>query len=110
MDRLFENKPDYLVLAFDTLMTEIMSWEPNTVGTSVNTIIFANKRTWLIIRPMTKELDVKFYASESIDNERFKKIQDYNGKFAHHLRVREEEEIDEEFLALLKIGYDYGMR
>ncbi|MEM1320346.1 MAG: DUF5655 domain-containing protein [Bacteroidota bacterium] len=110
LDELFENKPDHLLLAFDRLLTSVIDWEMNTVGASVNTVIFTNKKAWLIVRPMSKELDLKFYYHEPIESDRFKKITHYNKKYAHHIRVREEEEITSEVLELLRMGFDYAMQ
>ena len=108
-DRLFENKPDALVLIFDRILTEVMPWEPNSVGVSVHTIIFTNHKAWLILKPMSKEMDVKFYYDEPIESDVFKKIQDYNGKFAHHIRIRDEVELTERVFKFLKMGYDYAL-
>ena len=110
MGVLFENRPDNLVIAFDTLMTAVLNWEPNSVGTSKNAIVFTNKKAWLIIKPMTKELDIKFYSDESLDGDLFKKITFYGGKYAHHIRIRDEVEVTEGLLHYLKIGFDFAMR
>jgi len=61
LDDLFENRPDNLILTFDKLLVAVMDWEPNSAGASTNTIVFTNKKAWLIVKPMTKELDLKFY-------------------------------------------------
>jgi hypothetical protein len=97
-------------MAFDSLMTSVLTWEPNSVGASKNAIIFTNKKAWLIIRPMTKELDVKFYYDESLDGDIFKKITFFGGKYAHHIRIKEEEEITAEVLYFLKKGFDFALR
>lgn len=106
----FENKSDNLVIAFDSLMTSVLNWEPNSVGVSKNAIIFTNKKAWLIVRPMSKELDVKFYYDESLDGDIFKKITFWGGKYAHHIRIRDEEEINSEVLYFLKIGFDFALK
>lgn len=110
IDDLFVNRPDNLVLAFDRLLTEVIDWEPCSVGTSTNTIIFTSQKAWLIVKPMTKELDIKFYSDQVLENDRFKKVTDYNGKFAYHIRVREEYELTEEVFRLLKIGHQYSLQ
>ncbi len=106
----FENKSDNLVIAFDSLMTSVLNWEPNSVGVSKNAIIFTNKKAWLIVRPMSKELDLKFYYDESLDGDIFKKITFWGGKYAHHIRIRDEEEINSEVLYFLKIGFDFALK
>ena len=108
--RLFENKSDELVLCFDTLLNNVLAWEPNFVGVSTNTIIFTSKKAWLIIKPMTKELDLKIYYSERIEDIHIQKITPWGKKFAHHMRIRSENEIDVDLMRLLKMGYDYSTK
>lgn len=106
----FEDKPDYLVIAFDSLMTAVLNWTPNSVGASKNAIIFTNHKAWLIVRPMKKELDVKFYYDQSLDGDIFKKITFFGGKYAHHIRIKDEDEITSEVLEFLKIGFDFALK
>ncbi len=106
---LFLGKPDELVLAFDKIMTTVMAWQPNDVGASIHSIVFTNLKAWLIIKPMKKELDVKFYHSDKIESELIKKHTDYGNKFAHHLRVSTEGDITLEHFELMRIGYDYAL-
>lgn len=109
IDDLFYGKPDDLVLAFDTLLMTIEKWEPFAMGTSVKTIVFTNKKAWLILKPMTKEIDLKIYLSEPFDSPLVKRITDYKNKFAHHIRLQNEHQISKELLDLLKKGFDYAM-
>ena len=106
---LFLGKPDELVLAFDTIMTQVMEWQPNSVGAAKYAVVFTNKKAWLIIKPMTKELDVKFYYSERLESDALKKVAPFGKKFAHHIRVRSEFEVDDEVMRLLRMGFDYAM-
>lgn len=106
---LFLDKPDDLVLAFDRIMTSVMVWKPNDLGASIHSVVFTNKKAWLIIKPMRKELDVKFYYHEHIHSGLVKKYVKYPNKVAHHLRVSQEDDITSEFLGLLSMGYTYAM-
>ncbi|TRX60574.1 hypothetical protein FNH22_05860 [Fulvivirga sp. M361] len=106
---LFLGKSDEMVLTFDRIMTEVMLWQPNDLGASIHSVVFTNRKAWLIIKPMKKELDVKFYYSEEIDSPLIKKRTTYPNKFAHHLRVSSELEITAELINLLRMGYDYAM-
>lgn len=105
----FADKPDNLVLAFDQILTQVIDWEPNSVGTSQNAIIFTSKKAWLIIRPMKKELDVKFYYSTPIESGLVKKVTVFNGKYAHHFRIQDEQEVTSDLVELLKMGYDFSL-
>lgn len=106
---LFLDKSDELVLAFDRIMTTVMQWEPNYMGASIHSVVFTNRKAWLIIKPMKKELDVKFYCADKVDSNRIKKYVQYPNKVAHHIRVKEDFEVDGAFIELLRHGYDYAM-
>ena len=54
---LFIDKPDELVLAFDKIATRVLDWEPSHMGASIHSVVFTNKKAWLIIIPMKKVLD-----------------------------------------------------
>lgn len=105
---LFLDKPDLLVLMFDTIVQVVMGWQPNYMGPSTKSIVFTNKKAWLIIRPMKKEMDLKFYLQEKLDHPRIKKHQKYPNKYAHHIRIWDEDQVNEELFELLRMGYDYA--
>lgn len=107
---LFLKKPDRLVLAFDTLTTELEKWQPQSYGASVNTIVFTSKRAWLIVRPMKKELDIKFYSNEIIDSELITKVAPMGKKIAHHIRISHEDELTPLHFDLLKGVFDNSLK
>lgn len=107
---LFLDKPDELVLAFDRVMTTVMEWQPNDVGSSIHSIVFTNHKAWLIIKPMKKQLDVKFYDHEEVFHDLIVKRTSYGNKYAHHIRVSSQEEITRDLIELLRIGYDYALQ
>ncbi len=110
MGELFLGKPDNLVLAFDALLMEVSKWTPCSAGTAKNSIVFASKKAWLIVKPMTKELDLKFYNDEPLDSYRLKKVSASFGKYAHHIRVKSEVELDQELYAILRIGFNHSLK
>jgi len=62
VDSLFKGKPEDLVLAFDNLLAEVADWA-NVIGsTTPHCIVFVHHKTFLVICPMQKVLDVKFYS------------------------------------------------
>ena len=106
---LFIDRSDEMVLAFDRIMTSVMLWKPNDMGASLHSVVFTNKKAWLIVKPMKHELDVKFYYREHIHSDLVKRYVKYPNKVAHHLRVSREDEITSEFIGLLSMGYTYAM-
>lgn len=110
MGELFIGKPDELVLAFDDILMGVAAWEPSSVGTAKHAIVFTSKKAWLIIKPMTKELDVKFYNDTPLESRKLKKVTASMGKYAHHIRLRSPEQLDEEVFRLLRIGFEYSLK
>lgn len=106
---LFLDKPDELVLAYNTLCQMVMLWRPNSVGATTKAIVFTSKRAWLIVRPMKQELDLKFYYAEPIPSDLIKRRGMMGKKHAHHLRVKHENEINGELLQLLKMGHEFSL-
>jgi len=105
IDDLFEGRSDNLILTFDKLLSSVIDWQPCSVGTSTHTIVFTKEKAWLIVKPLKKELDVKFYYPERIRHKYVKKTTEYRNSVAHHLRPSTPEDIDEEFVRLLYRGY-----
>jgi hypothetical protein len=110
IDDLFVGKPDHVVLAFESVLNITMDWEPQSIGASVNTIIFTNKKAWMIVRPMSKELDLKFYYSEPLDSGLIFKIIPYGKQFGHHIRLKSGGEVTNELIDLLRKGFEHGMK
>ena len=110
IDDLFEGRPEYLILTFDKLLIAVLEWEPNNVGAAKHSLVFTNERAWLILKPMSKELDLKIYLDTPLHHDRVHRSTLYGKKYAHHFRVKTEEDIDEELLSLLRKGFNFGMR
>ncbi|MEO0470677.1 MAG: DUF5655 domain-containing protein [Bacteroidota bacterium] len=107
---LFLDKPDEMVLAYDDVLQIISKWQPNTWGASVSSIVFTSKKAWLIIKPMKKWLDIKFYHDEEIRSDFIAKVSRFGKKHAYHIRVSRPEELNEEIFELLKMGFAYSLR
>ncbi len=110
IDELFEGKAEHLLLAFDKVLVDVYDFGEMSIGASVNTVIFTNRKAFLIVRPMSKLLDLKFYSDELHKSAKIHKSGPWAKKFYHHIRVKEAEEIDDEVIGLLKKGYDFGMK
>src|ERR1700744_3551310 len=65
LDSLFAGKPPELLLIFDKILAEVADWDGVLVGTTPNCIVFTHRLTFLVIRPMQKWLEVKWYAKNS---------------------------------------------
>lgn len=106
---LFEGKPDDLVIAFDDILQMLTQWEPFHIGVAVHSIVVTSKKAWLIIKPMKKELDLKFYCDRPVESDRIKRVTEYRGKYAHHIRVATPEQLTEGVYGLLREGFEWSM-
>ncbi len=106
IDDIFIGKPDDLLLAFDKILVGVIDWEPCSVGASTKSIVFTKEKAWLIVRPMAKELDVKFYYPEVLNHPLIKKTSFFRNSYAHHIRVKNEYEVSDEMFSLLRKGYE----
>jgi hypothetical protein len=87
LDSLFLGRPPELVLMFDKLLAEVADWEGVLVGITPNCIVFTRRLTFLVIRPMKKELDLKFYSSVAHPEKPILKSIASGNKFENHIRI-----------------------
>ena len=106
---LFMGKPDELVICFDDIITLMESWKPNTYGASINTVVFTSKKAWLVVKPMKKELDLKFYYSETLTSPLIHKSYEYSGKQEIHVRINSTKQVNAELIKLLRMGFDFSL-
>ena len=109
IDEIFANTPDHLILAFDKLLTGVIQWDPCTIGAAKKAVVFTSKKAWLILRPMRKVLQLKFYCDQPLESELFRRVHFSQRKFAHHLHIADEDEINEEVLRLLRTAHRYSL-
>lgn len=110
---IFAGKPDDLLLAFDDVLVATMDWQPNDISAAKKAVVFTNKRAWLIVRPMSKVLDVAFYTDELIIHPRIWKSAPFTkgkDKHRHQIRLAGPGELTADCIELLRRGFDYGMR
>jgi hypothetical protein len=105
IDSLFEGKAAELVFVFDALLSEIIDWEDVAVSATQNCIVFVHNQTFLIIRPMKKQLDLKFYSEK--EQEEFPIIKSifYSGKYENHIRVSTLDDLNQTIFAYIKQSY-----
>jgi len=105
IDDLFVNKPDEIVLIFDTILNHVAAWDDVEISATKNCIVFVRNKTFLVVRPMSKCLEVKFYVKEMIDDEALYKCQVWNSKYQGIVRFKSEEAVNTKFLNYFKSAY-----
>lgn len=106
---IFMDKPDQLVLIYAAILEGTETWKPNSIGAAKHAVVFTNKKAWLIIKPMSKVLDIKFYTGHEVVDKLIHKSTLYYGKYAHHIRFDEPEQLTADFFKLIRQGFDYAM-
>lgn len=87
LNTLFEGRSEELVLVFDKILAEVADWPKVLVGVTPNCIVFTRRVGFLIIRPMKKWLDIKFYSAVAHPEKSVVKSVAAGKKFANHIRV-----------------------
>jgi hypothetical protein len=105
LDKLFENKIEILSFLFDKILDNVISWDNVSVSATKNCIVFVSTQTFLVVKPMKKELDLKFYLQTQNEEFPIYKSCEYSGKFEHHIRVSELEEVNSQLINFIKSSY-----
>jgi len=106
LDSLFQGRPPELVLVFDKILAEVAGWEDVLVGTTPNCIVFTRRLTFLVIRPMKKELDIKFYSKVPHPEKSVLKSVASGNKFENHIRIALLDDLRPKLFLYLRESYD----
>ncbi|QEC77814.1 DUF5655 domain-containing protein [Mucilaginibacter ginsenosidivorax] len=106
LDSLLGGRPPELVLVFDKILAEVAGWEDVLVGTTPNCIVFTRRLTFLVIRPMKKELDIKFYSKMGHTEKPVLKSVAVGNKFENHIRIALLDELHPKLFTYLRESYE----
>jgi hypothetical protein len=106
VDSLLKDQSEELVLAFDKLLAEIVDWEGVTVSCSKNCIVFVRNRTFFLIRPMKKHLDLKFYSTKLPEDSIVTKSTLYKSRYENHIILSALKDLTPQVYKLIKESYD----
>jgi hypothetical protein len=102
---LFKNKAEELEFIFDRLLAEIIDWENIVVSATKNCVVFVHHKTFLIVRPMKTQLDIKFYSEKEQNDFPIVKSLIWNSKYENHIRISSLDELTTEIYGLIKHSY-----
>lgn len=106
IDDLFLDKTDEIVLAFDRIYQHFVDWEDVEISATKNCVVFLRNKTFLVIKPMKKCLEVKFYSPEIIEDDSLHKMEQWNKKVQGIARFEHEDEINSKFFDYFKGSYE----
>ena len=106
IDDLLQNKPASLVLAFDKLFAEVGNWPDVSASATKSCIVFITSKTFLVVKVMKSELDLKFVLPEENDEFPIYKRQAYGRKLEHYIRIQDESDVDRDVFRFIKQSYE----
>jgi len=106
IDSLFEGKPAEMVLVFDKLLAEVADWTDVIISTTPHCIVFVHRKTFLVIRPMQKVLDVKFYSMTAQTGHPVINSTLYAGKYASNVRLKNMDELTQQVFKMIYQSYE----
>ena len=105
IDDLFLKSSDEIVLACDKILSQVSTWEDVDIAPTKNCVVFVRGKTFLVIKPMKKWLEVKFFSDKAIEDEAFHKFDLWGRKYFGILRFQVEEQITERFFEYFRASY-----
>lgn len=106
VNSLFEGRPEELVWVFEKLKTEVISWPGVSASATKTCIVFVAAKTFLVVKVMKRELDLKFVLPQETDAFPIYKQAKYGNKLEHYIRLREEDDLDSDVFWLLRQSYE----
>jgi len=94
------------VLVFDKILAEVADWPKVLVSTTPNCIVFYRRTGFLVIRPMKKWLDLKFYSKVANKDKPVLKSLAVGNKFENHIRLAILDELTPGVFIYLRESYE----
>lgn len=105
IDELFSRKSDEVVLVFDRLLECLSSYQNVEISATKNCVVFVRNKTFVVAKPMTKCLEIKFYSNAPIDDEELYKCHLWGSKYESIIRIEMESQLKEKHLQYFKNSY-----
>ncbi|WP_429401648.1 DUF5655 domain-containing protein [Mucilaginibacter lappiensis] len=88
------------------MLAEVADWPKVLIGVTPNCIVFTRRVGFLIIRPMKKELDLKFYSKVLHPEKPVIKSVATGNKFENHIRISQLDDIRPGLFVYLRESYE----
>jgi len=105
LDTLFTGRSPELILVFDKILAEVAGWDDVLVSTSKNCIVFVHKQTFFVIRPMQKQLDLKFYSKTRLEGPMIFKSTKNTRRYESNVRISALTELNMQLFGLIRDSY-----
>jgi hypothetical protein len=95
-----------LELVFDKILAEVADWPKVVFSTTPYCIVFYRRVGFLIIRPMKKWLDIKFYSRTAHPEKPVIRSKKAGTKFENHIRLSTLDELKPGIFVYIRESYD----
>jgi hypothetical protein len=102
---LFKDKAEELEYIFDQLLAEIVDWEDVIISTTKNCVVFVHRKTFLVVKPMKKQLEIKFYSATENNDVAINKSILWNSKYENHVRLLNVDALTPKIFSFIKQSY-----
>lgn len=105
IDELFSKKSDEIVLVFDRLLEYLAQFENIEISATKNCIVFVRNKTFVVAKPMTKCLEIKFYSNEPIEDDDLYKCHLWSSKYESIIRIEHESQFEPKHFQYFRNSY-----
>jgi hypothetical protein len=105
IDELFLKKSDEVVLVFDRLLEHLSAYENVEISATKNCIVFVRNKTFVVAKPMSKCLEIKFYSNVPINDEELYKCHLWSSKYESIIRIENESQLRPKHFQYFKNSY-----
>ena len=106
IDDLFQRKSPTLKVVYKKLEKEVLKWEGVSASATKSCIVFIAAKTFLVIKVMKNELDLKFVLPHQSEDFPIYKTAAYGKKIEHYIRLADEDDLDKDVLRFIRQSYD----
>ena len=106
IDDLFIDKTDEIVLAFDKIYQQYLDREDVDISATKNCVVFLRNKTFLVIKPMKKWLEVKFFSDGVIEDDSLHKSFQHGKNYNCIVRFESEHEINQRYFEYFDASYE----
>lgn len=106
IESLFTGKPPELAEVFNALQKEVGSWKGVSASATKSCIVFIAAKTFLVVKVMKKELDLKFVLPEESDDFPIYKVAKYGNKLEHYIRLGSMDDLDGDVFRFIHQSYE----
>lgn len=106
IDELFKDKPAELKALYNALLKKLGSWPGVSASATKTCVVFIAAKTFLVVKVMKKELDLKFVLPDEQDDFPIYKTARYGNKLEHYIRLHSMDDLDGDVIRFVRESYE----